>query len=101
MFQLYVAGATPKSTQAITNLKQALDSLFDGAYELKVIDIYQEPGKSRTAGVAAVPLLIREYPLPAQRLVGDFSSAVRIQSLLGGCNPQGSSSEQDAKRNQE
>lgn len=82
VFHLYVSGATPKSTDAITNLKPVLEKLFDGDYELRVTDIYQEPQKANAAQVYLAPTLVREHPEPVVRIVGDFSSEDDIQSLL-------------------
>lgn len=100
VFRLYISGATPKSTQAVMHLGRVLKSLFDGEYELGVIDIYQEPHKARTVRIAAVPLLIRELPTPARWFVGDFSSTVRIQQMLCAGNRRGNVGKTDGRQNQ-
>jgi circadian clock protein KaiB len=82
VFHLYVSGATPRSTNAITNLKPVLGKLFEGGYELRVTDIYQEPQKANTAHVYVAPTLVREHPEPVVRMVGGFSSEDEIRSLL-------------------
>gem|GEM_PF-1115837 len=82
VFHLYVSGATPRSTEAITHLKPVLGKLFDGHYELRVTDIYQEPQKANAAQVYLAPTLVRENPAPELRIVGDFSSEEVITSLL-------------------
>lgn len=87
LFCLYISGATPKSTQAIINLKPVLDGLFREGYDLRVIDIYQNPPPG-DARVPAVPVLIREYPLPVLRIGGDFSSAENIRRMLYAGNSQ-------------
>jgi len=82
IFHLYIAGATRRSTEALVNLKRVLADLLEGGYELRVTDIYQEPRKAVASGVQMAPMLIREYPLPALRVVGGFSSKERIRSML-------------------
>lgn len=82
IFHLYVSGATPRSSTAITNLKPVLEELFDGDYELRVTDIYQEPQKANAAQVYVAPALVREHPEPVVRIVGDFSSEDGLRSLL-------------------
>lgn len=82
IFHLYISGATPRSTAAITHLKPVLEKLFEGHYELRVTDIYQEPKKANAAKVYLAPTLVRESPAPVLRIVGDFSSEEVITSLL-------------------
>ena len=43
MFRLYVAGARPQSSRAISNLRRICESHLRDRYDLEVIDIYQEP----------------------------------------------------------
>lgn len=81
-FHLYVSGATPRSTRAIANLRPVLEDLFEGDYELFVTDIYQEPHKATAAQVYMAPTLIREYPAPVMRVVGDFSNEENIRAML-------------------
>ena len=40
---LYVTGMTLKSTRAIANVQELCKKYLAGRYELKVIDIYQQP----------------------------------------------------------
>jgi circadian clock protein KaiB len=82
VFCLYISGATAKSTQAITNLKPVLDGLYKEGYDLRVIDIYQDPSPPGTTRISAAPMLIREYPLPILRIGSDFSSAESIRRML-------------------
>ena len=95
VFRLYVSGATPKSVQAITNLRSVLDGLYEGGYELEVIDIYQEPQMASDARISAVPMLTREYPLPVLRRAGNFSSIEHIRRMLSASHPHGSPDERD------
>jgi len=82
---LYISGATPRSTDAITNLKPVLERLWGGDYELRVTDIYQEPQTANAARVYMAPTLVREQPAPELRIVGDFSSEEElISSLMAG-----------------
>lgn len=97
VFSLYVSGATSKSIKAVLNTKSALNQLFNGQFELRVIDTYQEPHKVRAARAIAVPLLIKEHPLPPLRVIGDLYSKGDIRCLLSGVNERGKVGEQDGK----
>jgi len=43
LLRLYVTGATPRSTEAIENVKRICEEQLKGRYELQVGDIYQQP----------------------------------------------------------
>lgn len=88
VFCLYVSGATPKSTRAIAVLKPVLDGLYKDGYDLRVIDIYQEAPPPSDVQITAVPMLMREYPLPLLRIGSDFSSAENIRRMLRAGKPQ-------------
>ena len=77
VLRLYVSGATPKSVEAIRNVKKLCDELA-GRYELEVVDIYQQPERAALDQVVAVPLLVKQFPLPLRRLVGTMSNPVRL-----------------------
>lgn len=78
LFRLYVSGTSSRSALAIANIRKILDQYLPGHYDLEVIDVYQQPGATKTAQVIAVPTLIKEMPLPPQRFVGDMSNTERI-----------------------
>jgi circadian clock protein KaiB len=79
--RLYVAGATPKSIQALTNLKRFCEAHLKGRYILEVIDIYQQPVLARGEQIIAAPTLIKRLPLPLRRMIGTMADEQRI--LLG------------------
>jgi circadian clock protein KaiB len=78
LFRLYVSGTSSRSALAIANVRRICDRYLAGHYELEVIDVYQQPSKTKTAQVVAIPTLIKELPFPAQRFVGDMSNTERI-----------------------
>lgn len=79
--RLYVAGTTLRSTHAIANLKEICEKHLKGHYQLRVIDIYQQPTLPAGDQIIAVPTLIRKLPPPLRRLVGDLSDRERV--LIG------------------
>ncbi|MGZ3514813.1 MAG: circadian clock KaiB family protein [Thermodesulfobacteriota bacterium] len=81
VLRLYVTGMTPKSTQAIQNIKRICDEKLYGLYNLEVIDIYQRPVLAQGEQIIATPTLIKKLPLPLRRFIGDMSDTERI--LLG------------------
>ena len=79
--RLYVAGMTPRSARAITNIKTICEELLKGRYSLQVIDIYQQPVLAKGEQIIAVPTLIKRLPLPLRRIIGDLSDRERV--LIG------------------
>jgi circadian clock protein KaiB len=75
---LYVTGTTARSTKAIANIRALCDEFLKGRYELKVIDIYQQPDETMNAQIIAAPTLIKRLPTPLKRLIGDLSDRNKL-----------------------
>ena len=74
VLRLYVAGATDRSRQAILRARQLCATELNGNFELKVIDVYQQPILARDGHIVATPTLVREFPKPVRRLIGDLAN---------------------------
>src|SRR3954468_15315993 len=73
VLRLCVSGMTPRSRDALMNLKQICDAYLDGHYQLEVIDLYQQPALAAVHQIIATPTLLKSYPPPLRRLIGDLS----------------------------
>ena len=73
LLRLYVAGATARSQRAIVRARQLCESELKGNYELEVIDIYQRPILARDGQILATPTLVRRFPAPVRRLIGNLA----------------------------
>jgi circadian clock protein KaiB len=78
LLRLYVSGITPRSTQAIVNIKRICEEHLHNRYELEVVDIYQQPALAKGEQIVAVPTLIKHLPPPLRRLIGDMSDEARV-----------------------
>jgi len=78
VLRLYITGMTPKSTRAIANVRKLCEEFLKGAYELKVIDIYQQPKLAAGEQIIATPTLIKQLPLPLRKLIGDMSDTAKF-----------------------
>ena len=83
VFKLYVTGASPNSTKAIANLKKICEQHLKGRYRLQVVDVYQQHAIAKQEQIVALPLLIKQLPLPARRLIGDLSDTEKVMKGLG------------------
>jgi len=81
--RLFVTGASPNSTRAITNLKNICEEHLREKYELEIIDIYQQPLRAQDEQIIALPLLIKKAPGIERRLIGDMSNKERVLKGLG------------------
>ncbi len=80
--RLYVSGTSPRSGQAIANVRSLCDEVLAGRYDLEVIDIYQQPGIAMQEQIIAAPTLIKITPKPLRRLIGDLSDRNKVLAGL-------------------
>ena len=78
VLRLYVAGTTPRSSQAVTNIKKICEEYLHGRYDLEVVDIYQQPTLAKGEQIIAAPTLIKKLPLPLRKFIGDMADQKRI-----------------------
>jgi circadian clock protein KaiB len=76
--RLYVAGQTPRSIGAFTNLKKICDEHLKGRYELEIIDLLVKPQLARGDQILAIPTLVRRLPEPVKKIIGDLSNTERV-----------------------
>lgn len=81
--RLFVTGASPNSVRAISNIKAICEKNLGSNYELEIVDVYQQPLMAENEQIVALPLLIRKFPLPERRLIGDLSDAEKVLRGLG------------------
>jgi circadian clock protein KaiB len=80
--RLYVAGSTPQSSRAITNLKTICETHLKDHYDLTVVDLYEQMDRAQDDQIDVTPTLIRYWPLPVRRLVGGLSQTERVLETL-------------------
>jgi circadian clock protein KaiC len=76
---LYVAGQTPKSIAAIRNLERiCAEHVGQDRYEIDVVDLRQAPHLAREHNIVAIPTLVRQLPVPIQKIIGDLSDTEKV-----------------------
>ncbi|MEO8699351.1 MAG: circadian clock KaiB family protein [Kofleriaceae bacterium] len=78
LLRLYVAGQTPKSIQAFSNLRAICEEHLAGRYQIEVIDLLENPALARGDQILALPAVVRQLPPPVKKIIGDFSNAERV-----------------------
>jgi circadian clock protein KaiB len=78
---LYITGSAPRSISAINNITSICkNNLID--YELKIIDIYENPNLAKDDQIVAIPTLVRVLPPPIKRIIGDLTSTEKVLTFL-------------------
>lgn len=78
VLRLYVAGMTPRSVRAVTNIREICEEHLRGRYSLDVIDVYKRPALAEGEQIIAAPTLLKKLPLPLRRFIGDMSDVEKI-----------------------
>lgn len=76
--RLYVAGNTPKSIAALTNLKKYCEEHMKEQYKIEVIDLLVHPQLAEGDQILAVPTLVRKVPVPIRKIIGDLSNEEKV-----------------------
>lgn len=79
--RIYVAGQSPNSTLALTRIR-ALCAQVKHPCELEVVDLLAHPERALRDGVVLTPLVVRVFPQPEVRVVGNLSDANAVRRLL-------------------
>lgn len=81
LLKLYVTGASDRSQRAISNLIQLCELHLRNRHEIVIIDVLEQPQIAEAEKILVTPTLIKEFPLPKVRIIGDLSDTKTV--LLG------------------
>ena len=82
VLRLFVAGATARSCQAVLRVRQLCEAELKDNCELEVIDIYQQPELARANQIVATPTLIKAFPRPVRRFIGNLLNTTGLFAEL-------------------
>ena len=82
VLRLFVAGATARSRQAVLRVRQLCAAELKDNCELEVIDIYQQPELARANQIVATPTLIKAFPRPVRRFIGNLLNTTGLFAEL-------------------
>ena len=81
LLRLYITGNSIRSQRAIANLFKICQEELGDNYRIEIIDVLEEPHKAEAEKIMVTPTLIKQLPLPLQRIIGDLSNKEKV--LLG------------------
>jgi circadian clock protein KaiB len=76
--RLYVAGQSPKSLRALSNLSDLCERHLPGRYAIEIVDLVEQPSRAREDDILAIPTLVRRLPAPLRKIIGDLSNTERV-----------------------
>jgi len=76
--KLYIAGQTPRSIAALSNLQRISEENLAGRYTIEVIDLLESPQLAKGDQILAVPTLVKDVPPPLRKIIGDLSNTERV-----------------------
>ena len=80
--RLYVTGRSPSCLRAIENLRLACEQHLAGRHRIELVDLLENPSRAADDQILAVPTLVRQYPPPIRKIVGDLSDTDRLLAGL-------------------
>lgn len=83
LLRLYLTGRTPRSEQALINVRRLVAELNLDVHELEIIDILEQPERAEEENLLATPTLIKVDPPPMRRVIGDLSNVRAVAEALG------------------
>ncbi|WP_342348784.1 circadian clock KaiB family protein [uncultured Nitrospira sp.] len=86
---LYVAGHSPKSRLAMSNLQQLCETRLSSKYTVEIVDLLREPKRARIDQIVAIPTLVKKLPLPLKKIIGDLSNTDKVLVGLDLCDESG------------
>ena len=82
LLTLYVSGASPRSAEAIDTVRRICDEELASRVELRIVDVSDRPAPAISDDILAVPTLVKRWPPPPRRLVGNLADADRVRAGL-------------------
>ena len=76
--RLYIAGQTPKSVTALTNITKYCEEHLKGKYKIEVIDLLEKPQLAEGDQIFAIPTLVKKVPEPIRKIIGDLSNEEKV-----------------------
>ncbi len=75
---LYVAGQTPKSIEAFSNLKEICETHLKDHYIIRIVDLVENPELAKDDQILAIPTLVRKLPEPIKKIIGTLANEEKV-----------------------
>jgi circadian clock protein KaiB len=82
LLRLFVSGNSEATEYTLKSLHQLLEHSLNHPYTLKVIDVSKHPDLAEANQISATPTLLRLWPQPVRRIVGDLNDFETLLRVL-------------------
>ena len=83
VLRLFVSGHSAATERTLQALHQLLEQSLGQPYTLKVFDVHKHPEQAEVNHISATPTLVKVWPLPVRRIVGELEDVDKIMRVLG------------------
>lgn len=80
--RLFVSAYDGMTEKILHNLRQVLEDSLAHPYTLKVINVVKHPEQAERDQITATPTLVKLWPPPVRKIVGDLGTPEQILNLL-------------------
>jgi circadian clock protein KaiB len=82
ILHLFISSDRPTAEQTLASIHQILERGLTSPYTLRIIDIAKNPEQAEIYQVAATPTLVRVWPQPVKRIVGQLDDIQRVMRIV-------------------
>jgi circadian clock protein KaiB len=82
VLRLFVSGHTSVTEQTLKKIHNLLENSLHYPYTIKVIDVLKHPEQAEVNQISATPTLLRVWPQPFRRIVGELNDVENILRLI-------------------
>lgn len=82
ILQLFISNDNSTTEKTLASIHQILEQGLTCPYTLKVIDISKYPEQAEKYHVSATPTLVRVWPEPIRRIVGELNDFQRVLKII-------------------
>ncbi len=82
VLRLFVSENSEVTEQTLKSLHQLLENTLRYPYTLKVINVFKHPEQAEINQISATPTLLRVWPTPARRIVGNLNDVQQVLRIL-------------------
>ena len=83
ILRLYITGCSLASQHAVMNLRLLCQEELHDMCEYEIIDVLENPEIAEQEKILATPTLVKRFPAPVRKVIGDLSQREKVLFGLG------------------
>ena len=82
ILRLFISSDNLNLEKTLDSIHQVLEQGLSSPYTLKIIDITKNPEQAEVNHISATPTLVRMYPEPVKKIVGELDDPQRVLRII-------------------